>query len=400
MIPNDADVIVVGGGVMGLSIALEAARRGKSVLLFEKRYPGAGASGRSGAILRQHYSNPLTVTMARDGLRTYANFEKWAGGPCGFRKAGCLILADARDRSALEGNVRLMQEAGCRAELLTPQGIRAVAPMVSVPDDVLGAWEPDAGYCDPVTTLATLTAACEAAGVRLHSDTCVTRLRTNNTPTALRVTGVETTWDAPGGMEAWGADSVVLATGPWTNRLLKPLNTSVPIETTRPLLSFFARPAALPDHPVVGDLNTGIYLRPDESRTLVGALDLSRDDPVPDPDALDETVPAEFIAFCRERVMMRLPPLTQGYGRGGYVGMYDCTPDMHPILGPMPAISGLYVAAGFSGHGFKLAPVIGRAFGELLSTSGYQTLDLSPFAPTRYADGMPIRAAYEYGLLA
>jgi sarcosine oxidase subunit beta len=396
VIPNDADVIVVGGGVMGLSIALETARRGKSVMLFEKRYPGAGASGRSGAILRQHYSNPLTVAMARDGLRTYSDFEKRAGGPCGFRKVGCLILADARDRAALEGNVRLMQEAGCRAELLRPQEIRTIAPMVSVPDDVLGAWEPDAGYCDPVTTLATLTAACEAAGVRLHSDTRVTRLRTNET----RVTGVETTWDAPGGMEAWGADSVVLATGPWTNRLLNPLNISVPIETTRPLLSFFARPAALPDHPVVGDLNGGIYFRPDESRTLVGALDLSHDDPVPDPDTLDETVPADFIAFCRERVTMRLPALTQGYGRGGYAGMYDCTPDMHPILGPMPGVPGLYVAAGFSGHGFKLAPVIGRAFGELLTRGNYQTLDLSPLTLTRYAAGQPIRAAYEYGLLA
>jgi sarcosine oxidase, subunit beta len=397
-IPNDADVIIVGGGVMGLSIALETARRGKRVKLFEKTYVGAGASGRSGAILRQHYSNPLTVAMARDGLRTYANFEKWAGGPCGFRQVGCLILADAQDRAALEGNVRLMQEAGCRAELLTPPQIRNVAPMLSASDDVLGAWEPEAGYCDPPTTLNTLCEACVSAGVQVETETTVTRLRTD--AGGRRVTGVESTWDAPGGMESWGADAVVLATGPWTNELLAPLSLSVPIQTTRPLLAFFARPLSLTDHPVVGDLTGGIYFRPDESRTLVGALDLSHDDPVPNPDALDETVPTEFIAFCRERVTARMEALRWGYGRGGYAGMYDCTPDMHPVLGAMPGIEGLYVAAGFSGHGFKLAPVIGRAFGELLATGDYETLDLSPLAPTRYEDGKPIRAAYEYGLLA
>jgi sarcosine oxidase, subunit beta len=397
VIPNDADVIVVGGGVMGLCIALETARRGKRVMLFEKRYPGAGASGRSGAILRQHYSNPLTVAMARDGLRAYADFENWAGGPCGFQQVGCMILADPAERAALAGNVRLMQEAGCRAELLDDLQITKVAPAISLYEgEALGAWEPDAGYCDPVTTLETLTTACEAAGVRLHRETAVTRLRSSGS----RVTGVETTWDAPGGMEAWGADVVVLATGPWTNRLMEPLGLSVPIQTTRPLLAFFARPTWLPAHPVVGDLTRGIYFRPDESRTLVGALDLSHDDPVPDPDALDETVPGAFIEFCREPLQWRMTSMNWSFGRGGYAGMYDCTPDMHPLLGPMPGVSGLYVAAGFSGHGFKLAPVIGRAFGELLTTGRYETLDLSPLTPTRYADGQPIRAAYEYGLLA
>jgi sarcosine oxidase, subunit beta len=386
---NAPDVLIIGGGVMGLCIALETAKRGLSVTLLEKRYLGAGASGRSGAILRQHYSNQLTVAMARDGLRAYANFDEWADGPCGFQKVGCLILAAKEDRAALEGNVRLMQEAHCNAELLAPEEIRTVAPMLTVSEDILGAWEPDAGYADPIITLATLEAACVAVGVTIQTAQTVTALHTD----AGTIRGVET---ASGPI---AAGKVVIAAGPWTNRLLEPLGLSVPIQATRPLLTFFARPLSLPSHPVVGDLTSEVYYRPDESRTLVGALDLSHDDPVPDPDALDETVPDSFVHFCRERVILRLSALKDGFGRGGYAGIYDCTPDMHPVIGAWDAVSGLYVAAGFSGHGFKLAPVVGRAFGELLTAGRYETLDLSPLSPSRYAEDRPIRAAYEYGLL-
>lgn len=385
-----ADVIVIGGGVMGLCVALCLRRRGAGVTLLEKRHLGAGASGRSGAILRQHYSNALTVAMARDGLRVYADFETWAGGPSGFQKVGCLILADARDREALEGNVGLMRDAGCAASVVTPSEIREFAPMVDVPDDALGAWEPDAGYCDPVTVLATLERACRSAGVAIETEAEAVGLSDGDEGVTI------TLRDGP----ALVAGAAVVAAGPWTGRLLAPLGYAPPITTTRPLLSFFARPADLPAHPVVGDLLSGVYFRPDEGRTLVGALDLSGDDAVADPDALDESVPADFVAYCRERVLRRLPELRRGFGRGGYAGFYDCTPDMHPVLGAVPGHEGrVFVAAGFSGHGFKLAPVVGEGITELVTTGGFEGLDLSALAPGRYAAGKPVRAAYEYGLL-
>jgi Glycine/D-amino acid oxidases (deaminating) len=385
-----SDVMVVGGGVMGLCIALCLRRRGASVTLAEKRFVGAGASGKSGAILRQHYSNALTVAMARDGLRAYADFEAWAGGPSGFLRVGCLILADRAERAALEGNVGLMQDAGCAASLVTAEEVRALAPMISVPDEALGAWEPDAGYCDPVTTLATLEAACRREGVDVQTGAEVVRIaRQGNAAVAVGF--------ADGTTQEAGA--AVVAAGPWTNRLLGPLGYEAPITTTRPLLAFFARPLDLPDHPVIGDLLSGVYCRPDDGRTLVGALDLSQDDVVDDPDAYDEAAPDTFLAFCRERVTRRLPALGRGFGRGGYAGLYDCTPDMHPVLGAVPGAENIFVAAGFSGHGFKLAPVVGQGVAELVTAGRFASLDLSALAPTRYAEGRPVRAAYEYGLL-
>jgi sarcosine oxidase subunit beta len=375
---------------MGLCTALCLKQRGVDVTLWEKRFLGAGGSGRSGAILRQHYSNALTVAMARDGLQIYRDFRQWAGGASGFQQVGCLILADARERTALTGNVRLMQEAGCRAELLEAQEIRQVAPMLAISEDVLGAWEPDAGYCDPLTVLTTLEAACQSIGVSLVTGVTVTSLAYANGT----VTGVQV------GNETHQADMVVLCAGAWGNRLLEPLGLSVPVEATRPLLTFVARPLTLPNHPVIGDLTGEIYFRPDESRTLIGALDLSHDDPIPDPDTIDETVPSEFVHFCRERLNARMPEMVHGYGRGGYAGIYDCTPDMHPLIGTFPNMQGLFVAMGFSGHGFKLAPVVGRGIAEYLTTGGYQTLDISPLSPNRYNENAPIRAAYEYGLLA
>src|SRR5207248_381822 len=139
-------------------------------------------------------------------------------------------------------------------------------------------------------------------------------------------------------------------------------------------------------HPVVADLPGGFYCRPDPvGRTLVGTLDVSDDEVINDPDHYEDGASSAFIGWCRQAVSRRIPPMDRAFNRGGYSGLYTLTPDSHSILGQAPAIRGLFLAVGFSGHGFKLSPAVGRGLTELITDGSYKTLDLSPLRATRFA---------------
>ena len=153
---------------MGVSIAHHLARAGiGSVRLLEKRFIGAGSSGRSGAIIRQHYSTRLLVNMARHGVTTFRDFESQTSSRCGWDNVGCLIVAAESDRAAAEGNVRLMQEAGADAALYPAAPLRDLVPGIEVAEDEVGAWESEAGYVDPALVLHGYAESARRAGVRI-----------------------------------------------------------------------------------------------------------------------------------------------------------------------------------------------------------------------------------------
>lgn len=391
---RSADVVVIGGGVMGVSIAhhLASAGAGK-VMLLEKRFIGAGSSGKSGAIIRQHYSTSLLVRMARAGLTTFRDFEALIGEDAGWRRAGCLFVVPSAERSALEGNVGLMRDAGAEASTVTGLGLAEVAPMADFTDDEVGAWEPEAGYVDPALVLGAFAKSAARLGVAIEEGVEVIRVRVEGG----RLVGVET---SAGRIDA---ETAVLCAGPWARTLAARSHLELPLTVIRPQLAFFRRPAdfGAPDHPIFGDMVHGFYCRPDEGgRTLGGSLDISEDEVIEDPDQYNESASPEFLKWTHDRITRRIPGMRRAFGRGGYSGLYTLTPDSHPLLGRAPGIDGLYLAVGFSGHGFKLSPAVGRGLAELITTGAYQTLDLSPLRPGRYDDGEPIRGAYEYGLLS
>lgn len=389
-----ADVVIIGGGVMGVSIAhhLAAAGTGR-VILLEKRFIGAGSSGKSGAIIRQHYSTRLLVEMARHGVLTFRDFFAHASSESGWEKAGCLVITSERDRAAAEGNVALMEAAGAQAELIAPGAPQILHDCVNLSADEVAAWEPEAGYVDPALVLAGYAGSAARRGVEVRTNCEALDIEVDRG----RVRAVTA---AAGRIEC---DTAVLCAGPWAKRMAARAGLELPLTVIRPQLAFFRRPADFPaeSHPVIADLPNGFYCRPDPGdRTLVGALDTSKDWTVPDPDHYVETASTEFCGWARERVVRRMGDMERSFGRGGYCGLYTLTPDSHPIIGAAPGMAGLYLAVGFSGHGFKLSPAVGRALAELVVHGTYRTLDLSPLRATRFAEGQPIRSAYEYGLLS
>ena len=389
-----ADVVIVGGGIMGLSIAFQLAQRGAGrVLVLEKRVVGAGSSGKSGAILRQHYSHATTVRMARESLGFYASFQETYGRDIGFRRSGMIFLCHAEDRAALEANVALQRGLGVEVETLEAPDLRELEPRAVFGDEVIGALEPEAGFVDPRRTLAALRELCAEHRVDVREGVRVTDVRVDGGPV---VRGVEVD-----GAARIDAPVVVNAAGPWAARLCERLGVDVPLRAIRPEQAYFAPPPGDPaERHVYGDLLTGLYWKPEAAGwTRVGKMAYDGDADVPDPDDYDEGVSHAFIADCRRRLADRLPRYRDAISWGGCAALYTVTPDAHALIGPVPGVDGLFVCSGFSGHGFKMGPAVGRGVAGLVTGTDPGPLDPDFFAVDRFARGAPVGTAYRYGIL-
>jgi len=402
---------------MGSSIALHVARRADSVdepvVLLERRELGAGSSGRSGAILRQFYSDRELIGMARDSLRAYSRFEATTGRAIGFVRCGVLTIAGESSADALallRRNFERMRECGVEVELLDARAMRTVVPGIEVRDGALGAWEPASGYVDPQATVESFAAAARSAGATVRTGVEVTGFRCDGR----RVVSVET---SDGRVEA---ERVVVAAGPWTKRLLASAGVELPLRAVRPEQHFVAMPPArrtidagesapgadadarfaqrsepAPAHAVLLDLELGYYTRcePRLGRTRVGALDYSRDCLLDDPDQLDETVSEPFSRWSRAQLERRMPLYREQPDRGAQAAWYTLTPDAQALIGPCPGFENLFVVSGFSGHGFKLAPSIGEGVAQLLAGEPVGAFDARFFSAARF----PGREARAWG---
>ncbi len=262
------DVIIIGGGINGCSTALQLARRGVKVAVVEKDNIGDGPTGRSSAIIRQHYSNELTARMAHYSLGVFQDFEEQVGGECGFRRTGFLALAAAKDQLGLEANVALQRGVGIRTELLSAEALHDIMPGIEDADLIAAAWEEDSGYADPYLTVNAYAAAAKRAGARLYTNTAVTGITRHGD----RVTGVQT---AAGD---FSAPVVVNCAGPWGARVARMAGLDIPVSACRVQVSFFRRPPGEEAvHPVVVDFINASYFRSETGNlTLVGLVDPGR----------------------------------------------------------------------------------------------------------------------------
>ena len=385
------DVIVIGAGIMGCSTALELARRGLEVALLDKSTVGAGPTGKSSAIIRQHYSNELTARMALYSLGVFQDFANQVGGECGFTRTGFLALAQASDSKGLEANVALQQRVGINTELLSAESLQEMMPGIETADLLLAAYEPDSGYADPYLTVTSYAQAARNAGVTLMQETAVNDILFSGG----RVSGVKTS------VGEISAPLVINATGAWAAQLASKTGIDVPINSCRVQVAFFRRPSGYEaQHPVVADFVNATYFRSETGQlTLVGLIDPGEAEAIVDPDHFKEGIDDEFVLEAGSGLVNRYPAMEQSQHTGGYASLYAITPDWHPIMDELPVGSGCYVCSGFSGHGFKLGPAVGVMMADLVTKVAQPQFDPWLFRFGRFSDDEPVRGQYEYSIV-
>lgn len=388
-IPQTADIVVIGGGVIGTSIAFHLARmKAGQVVLLERKHLAAGSTGTSSGLVRMHYDNALEAEIALKSFEVFGNFDDHIGGDCGFVKTGFLRTVKPHNLERLKANVAMLQGIGVNTWLVTGDEIREMAPYLQAEDIPCAAYEPDSGYADAHLTTMGFANAARRHGARIFQGVEVTDIDLNGG----RVRAVRTNEGRI------AAPVVVNAAGPWGG--LVAAMAGVQLETTimHHQVAVVEAPPDVPwPHLTIIDRLHQTYIRPETGRlTLVGA---SHDNYALTSDQLDrysESLTYETMYRVLEHLCARMPAMETGAVRKGHAGIYLNSADKHALLGPAPGVEGFYCAVGCSGHGFKEAPVVGQAMAELITRGRAEVVDITPLRLTRFEEGEPYQAPQAY----
>lgn len=385
-----AEVVVLGGGSTGTSAAFQLARRRRGkVVLVERESIGAGPTAKSIGIIRLHYSHEPLIRLAARSLELFSEFERLTSATADFARCGFLLLAPEREMAVLRANVELQHQLGITSSVLTPPDIAALDPRLHLEDVAGAAWEPESGFADGYATAAGFAAAARREGAEIRERTIAQRIIVEGG----RVRAVQTAQDEI------STPVVLVACGPWTPTLLRPLGVGAPIQSSRQQVVQLAPPPAFGALSVViEDMAQGFYVRPEAGSTVLAGVLEEEAEQIVDPDAFNRGVDLNFVERVGRMWAHRYPGAGEAEVRRGYASLYDITPDWQPVLGAVDGIGGLFVAAGFSGHGFKLSPALGEVLAAFVSGEP-PGIDVSMFRLSRFAEGHPIRGRHAQGIL-
>jgi len=384
------DAIVIGGGVTGASIACHLALFGAGrVLLLERGTIGSGTTAQSSCIVRTHYSVAENAALAHASLAILRDLRGYLDdedADCGLNPCGLMLLApDGPRAAALRETLAVQRALGIDAQELTVTEARAIHPLLDLDDHPVIGWEPGAGYADAYLTLSAFVRAARRRGVTVREEVAVTGLLFDGP----RVVGVATSHGPV------AAAIVVSAQNIWSRELGAWTGVDIPLAMSRhAVMTFEAETPYGPKLPVVMDWTAGepIYFRCyGGTQALVG--DTGDGEPLATPDTEQADVSLEHIATIGESFGRRVPSFASAGFARAWTGVYDVTPDWNPILGPLPEIAGLYVAFGFSGHGFKLSPIVGRIVAQA-ALGLVPDFALGPYAIERFTQGRLLVGGY------
>ena len=386
-----ADFIVIGAGVIGCSTAYNLARQGaKNVVVLERHGICSGGTAKSCAIVRTHYSIETNMRHAVESLKIFADFDKAVGGEAGWRRTGYLILGPEEHREPMAAVFRRQNAYGIDTAVLRPTETLDIHPWLQLDDvDVIG-YDTQAGYADPYLTTTSYAQRARELGVAIYTDTAVTGVRLDGASKTVQTTAGD--FEAP---------VVIIAAGPWSQTIGRMIGVDFPYEVSRHKVITLKidEPYQL-NWPIVKDLTTPdkIYFRSETGGVvLVGTGD--HGDPIEDPDTLTDDVDTAHVERIGDLIAKRMPAFVDAQYTAGWTGPYDITPDWNPIVGAVPGFEALYVAAGFSGHGFKLAPTLGEALAQT-ALGQAPRVPIDDYGMDRFRQGKTLHGAYGVGSIS
>lgn len=382
-LPPTADIVIIGGGVMGASTLYHLAARGqKNIVLLEKeRFFGQGATGRCAGGVRYQFATEINVRLSLESLPMLERFKEEIGQDVNYRKCGYLfVLTREQDVQAFQRNVALQHRLGVQTEWLSGDEVRRRLPMMRFEDALAGTFHAKDGLVDPNSVVMGYINAAQRLGAKAFTDAEVRSLIVEQG----RIKGVETS------QGIISTPIVVNAAGPWAAQVGKMAGVEIPITplrrqwfTTTPL------PEIPADFPFVIDFAQSLYFHREGEGLLIG-MSNPKEQP-----GFNQNVDEDFELVNMEAALARLPLLERAGRASHLAGLYEVTPDAHPIFGKTP-VEGFYIVAGFSGHGFMHGPIAGKLMSELILDGTYRTLDVSMLDLARFAEG---RLIQEYNVV-
>lgn len=379
------DVVVVGCGITGSGTAYHLKKFGVDrILLLERRTPAAGGTGKSAAIVRQHYSNPLPARLAMESVDMFAAMPDELGADGGYRQAGWFFLIPPDFLEGATANVAMQQKVGVDTRLLDDKEIAEMMPWLN-PEGVAGvAHEQKGGYADPVqSTEAYLKAFKDLGGEARLGSAARSIMRSGD-----KVTGVMTD-DGP-----IVAGAVVNAAGPWSGLLAKSAGIELDLKVLREQDTVWEARGGRPlPTSSISNAVDAIYVRPLGDRRYVVGRGFPKEYFEADPNNYKETVDEDFVSDVSTRLQLRFPPFAGARRVDSYGALYDVTPDWYPFTGPRKGLSGYYDACGGSGHGFKIAPALSRHLARWI-VDGKTDDEFARLSYDRLSDGRSFVQAY------
>ena len=389
MSTETASIVIIGGGLEGVATAWALAQRGiTDVVVCERDTVGGGMTGKSSGIVRCHYGVSSLAAMAAIGLEVFEKAEEIFGTDIGFRQTGYVVGVGEPNVDNLRKSLAAQREVGVQTEEMDVSEVAKLWPAADLEPFAAFGWEERGGYGDAYQTAQAFAASARAAGVRIKQGTTVSGLLTDGE----RVTGVELADHS-----TISADTVVVATGVWTKPFLDKYGIDVPITVHREQIVMIHPGMELGAVPVFSDLVSLQYVRPDvRGEILFGNSDLAELE-VANPDGYLNRADEAFLDLTVDKVGTRFPAFTDASITSSYAGCYDVTPDWNPVISTGP-LDGLVIAAGFSGHGFKISPAVGRLVADLVvdGRSNDPRIPESDFRLSRFDDGDLLKTKFPY----
>jgi len=371
-----AEIVIIGGGIIGVSIAYHLAQRGaKDVVLLERGMLGEGSTAKCVGGIRAQFSTEINIRFSLASFKTWEHFKELTGCDLGFKKVGYLFLATTEDEwVTFKGNADLQHQFGIGVELLSPQEIKYRWPYLKVDDLRGGTFCSCEGYAGPYEALSGFAKGARQGGVKIYEGTEVQGIVRDGG----KIVGVRT---SKGDI---ATPRVVNAAGPYATEVGKMAGVDVPVKPYRRQIFFTAPFAHIPDSiPLVIDFHRGWYFRREGQGLLLSG-------PKDDFPSFNINVDYDAMVEVAENSIYRVPIMEKAEINRGWAGSYEISPDNHAILGKAPGVKGFFLANGFSGHGFQHSPAAGQILAELILGEN-PSIDIACLSVDRFRKGQLIQ---------